>query len=74
MTLNILYSDADDKWSAWQPHLLRECANSGLDVHLHRTRDNPESVDYVVYSPASPLQDFSPYKNLKGVLVCVGRC
>lgn len=66
--LNILFSDRDEKWSEWEAPLRRALQSAGFQAHLHRSYDAPAEVDYVVYSPASPLQDFAPYTRLKAVL------
>lgn len=66
--INVLFSDRDESWAQWQAPLQSAFNSAGLDVELHRSYDIPETVEYVVYSPASPLQDFSPYQNLKAVL------
>lgn len=68
MPLNILYSDSDANWLLWKPHLENGFATAGIEIDLHRSYANPENVDYVIYSPASPLQDFSSYTKLKAVL------
>ena len=68
MTLSILFSDTDANWSTWETPLREALAESGISADLHRSYDTPERVDYVVYAPSSPLQDFSPYTRLKAVL------
>ena len=66
--LNILFSDRDFRWAQWQGPLRDAFADAGIPVHLHRDTSSPQDVDYVVYSAASPLQDFTPYTRLKAVL------
>ncbi len=68
MTLNILFSDRDEAWTKWEGPLRAELHAAGITANVHRSYDTPQSVDFVIYSPASPLQDFSPYTNLKAVL------
>jgi len=68
MTLDILFSDRDERWAEWQKPLRKALDDAGLKAQLHRSYETPEAVDYVVYSPASPLQDFTPYRRLKAVL------
>ena len=66
--VNILFSDSDDRWAEWETPLRTALDAAGIEAHVHRSYDTPEAVDYVVYSPASPLQDFRPYTRLKAVL------
>jgi len=66
--INVLFSDRDENWAAWEAPLRTAFESANVKVDLHRSYETPEQVDYVVYSPASPLQDFQPYTNLKAVL------
>ena len=69
--LNILFSDRDLNWESWRAPLedaLRDIGNRlGQEMYLHRDMSRPNEVDYIVYSAASPLQDFTPYTRLKAV-------
>ena len=68
MTVNILFSDNDAEWANWEAPLRRDLDKAGIKANLHRSYDHPDQVDYIVYSPASPLQDFAHFVNLKAVL------
>lgn len=47
--------------------LRRAMAEAGLDAVLTDDAD-PATVDYIVYAPTSPLQDFAPFTRAKAVL------
>jgi glyoxylate/hydroxypyruvate reductase len=58
---------APSLWPEYQtalPHALAEAGISGKVV----TEAAPDTVDYIVYAPSSPLQDFTPYTRAKAVL------
>jgi len=58
----VLFAAGDKAWASYRAPLERAFAARGLDVRL--TDDlaiQPESVDYILYAPASPLRDFAPY-------------
>ncbi len=67
MPVNILFSARPGLWPEYEPFMRQHLANSGLDYHL--ATDIPaDQVDYVVYGPTGPLQDFTPFTRLKAVL------
>ncbi|MBI6628625.1 2-hydroxyacid dehydrogenase [Pontibaca salina] len=66
MPVNILFASSAD-WADYQLPLHTELAQTGLEFDL-RTDFPPEMVDYIVYAPNSPVQDFTPYSRLKAVL------
>jgi glyoxylate/hydroxypyruvate reductase A len=67
MTLTVLFAASDANWQAYADPLRSALVAAGLNAHL--TRDaTPETVDYIVYAPTSPLQDFAPYTRCKAVL------
>lgn len=63
----ILFAAGPALWAEYETALRTALDATGLDYHLVCEAD-PESVDYVVYAPASKLQDFTPYTRLKAVL------
>lgn len=67
MTLNILFAARPDRWDIYAAPLRDALANAGLEAHV-ATDIAPEEVDYIVYAPNSPLQDFTPYTRAKAVL------
>ncbi|WP_424990660.1 2-hydroxyacid dehydrogenase [Fluviibacterium sp. S390] len=68
MTLNIYFSAAAKDWEAYQPLLQNDLTAAGFDIALSNTCPAPEAVDYIVYSPDGPLEDFSPFTNARAVL------
>ncbi len=65
--IRALFADKPAHWAAYQAPLQRAFAAAGLDVDLVVEAD-PTTVDYVIYAPASGLQDFTPFTQLKAVL------
>lgn len=66
MTLTVLFP-MPALWSEWQVPLSAALAEAGLDARLVAEAD-PAQVDYIVYAPSSPLQDFTPFTRTKAVL------
>ncbi len=67
MPLTVLFAASDGNWHSYAAPLRAALAEAGLDATLTREAD-PAAVDYIVYAPTSPLQDFSPYARCKAVL------
>ncbi|QGX97356.1 glyoxylate/hydroxypyruvate reductase A [Roseovarius faecimaris] len=67
MALNILFAGRPDRWDEYRPTLSRAFQEAGLDAVI---RDDlpPAEVDYIVYAPNGPVQDFTPYTRAKAVL------
>lgn len=54
-------------WAEYETELPKALAEAGVAADLV-TEAAPETVDYIVYAPGSPLQDFAPYTRTKAVL------
>jgi glyoxylate/hydroxypyruvate reductase A len=54
-------------WPDYAEELPKALAEVGLSAQVV-TEADPASVDYIVYAPSSPLQDFSPYRRTRAVL------
>lgn len=67
MTLNILFAARPERWKTYEAPLRAALADAGINAHL-ATDIAPDQVDYIVYAPNSPLQDFTPYTRTKAVL------
>ena len=67
MTIKILFSANEENWKRYKAPLQDALDDKSLDYELGTTI-TPSEVDYIVYAPSSPLQDFSPYTKLKAVL------
>ena len=68
MSLVLLFAAGPEMYAEYEAPLRAALAARGLaDAHL--TQDaTPATVDYIIYAPASPLQDFRPYTRCKAVL------
>lgn len=66
MTLTVLFA-VPTLWDEFAPALRHALSDAGLQVNLVASAP-PDTVDYIVYAPASPLQDFTSYTRCKAVL------
>ncbi|MDO8882846.1 MAG: glyoxylate/hydroxypyruvate reductase A [Pseudotabrizicola sp.] len=64
--LTVLFA-APDLWDEYRDVLPKALAQAGLDAQLVREAP-PETVDYIIYAPSAPLQDFTPFTRAKAVL------
>jgi glyoxylate/hydroxypyruvate reductase A len=67
MTLNILYAGKPAQQDDFTRAIEKACAREGLDVAI-ATDIAPEAVDYIVYAPDGPVQDFTPFTSCKAVM------
>lgn len=67
MTVNILFAGRPDRWPEYQPVFEHVFRDTGLKVRI-ATDLSPEEVDFIVYAPNGPVQDFSPYTRCRAVL------
>lgn len=67
MTINVLFAAQKERWDTYETPLATAFAEQGLDVDL-RLDFPPEEVDYIIYSPNSHVQDFTPYTRARAVL------
>jgi glyoxylate/hydroxypyruvate reductase A len=58
---------APSLWPEYRTALPQALAEAGLAGEVVAEAD-PGAVDYIVYAPSSPLQDFTPYTRTKAVL------
>ena len=64
---------APSLWDEYQGPLPAALAEAGIADATLVTEADPGQVDYIVYAPASPLQDFTAYTRTKAVLnLCAG--
>lgn len=67
MTLNVLFAGRPDRWQEYQAALNPRFSKAGLEVNLGL--DLPaDEVDYIIYAPNGPVQDFTSFTRLKAVL------
>lgn len=65
--IRALFAASDADWRTYKAALNAAFAKAGLAVDLSRSHA-PQDVDYIVYAPGGPLQDFAPYVSCKAVL------
>lgn len=63
----VLFAAGDALWPEYEAHLRAGLAEAGVAADLVQDAP-PETVDFIVYAPGSPLQDFTPYTRCKAVL------
>lgn len=66
--LRLLFADRIENWPAYQAPLALALAEAGIEAELVLPPTAPESVDYIIYSPRGPVQDFTAYTRTKAVL------
>lgn len=66
--ITALFADRPDNWTRYEGPLQAAFTEAGLTVNLINQVENPEDVDYVIYAPSGPVNDFTPFTNLKAVL------
>ncbi|WP_439121662.1 2-hydroxyacid dehydrogenase [Marivita sp.] len=67
MPINVLFAAHEKRWAQYEAPLRAAFDDIGVDYALN-TDMPPADVDYIVYAPNSPVQDFTPYTRLKAVL------
>lgn len=67
MTVNVLYAGNPKLWSVYDVELRKALAKQHITANVSADV-TPEDVDYIVYAPNGPLQDFTPYTRAKAVL------
>ncbi len=55
-------------WDEYREALPAAFAEAGVDAELRDHCDDPTLVDYIIYAPSSPLQDFTPFVRCRAVL------
>lgn len=65
--LNVLFAGRPARWPEFELPLLEACRAAGVDVTISPDMP-PEMVDYIVFAPTGPVQDFTPYTRARAVL------
>lgn len=66
--LTLLFAAPKD-WPEYETALPQALAQAGIAAQIiHDAPPNAASVDYIIYAPSSPLQDFAPFARCKAVL------
>lgn len=55
-------------WPDYQSILPEALAEVGLSAQIVTEAPDPAAVDYIIYAPSAPLQDFAPFTRCKAVL------
>ena len=66
--LTVLFADRIENWPAYEVALTAALAEAGIAARLVLPPVDPATVDYIVYSPRGPVQDFTAYTRTKAVL------
>lgn len=65
----VLFAGLPEDWTAYQALLSKAFAEKGIAAELVLPGQiDPEKVDYIIYHPTGPVQDFSGFTNTKAVL------
>ena len=67
MSLTLLFAAGPGALEDYRAPLSDAIAAEGLDATI-TPEAPPDAVDYIIYAPANPLQDFAPYTRAKAVL------
>ena len=65
--ITLLFADPD-LWPEYQTALPSALAQAGVEARILLSAPDPQAVDYILYAPSAPLQDFTPYARTKAVL------
>lgn len=65
--LCVLFTARAAQWELYKAPLIEGFEDAGVPVDLITETSDPHTVDYIIYSPESPVQDFSPYTHLRAV-------
>ncbi|MBC7476692.1 MAG: glyoxylate/hydroxypyruvate reductase A [Pseudorhodobacter sp.] len=66
--MTLIYFAAPANWPDYQTLLPATLAEAGIDAQVITDATDPAAVDYIIYAPSAPLQDFTPFANCKAVL------
>ncbi|MGR3793816.1 2-hydroxyacid dehydrogenase [Vannielia sp. SX4] len=69
MTLNILFSSRPNFWKKYEAPLPRALAEAGINARVFQPGEvAAEDVDYIVFAPNGPVEDFAPFVKAKAAL------
>lgn len=66
--LKLLFADRIENWPEYEGALAVALNNAGIEAELVLPPADPAQVDYIIYSPRGPVQDFTAYTRTKAVL------
>jgi len=63
----ILFAAGKTRWDQYETPLRSALAEAGVEARLDCDLAEPETVDYIVFAPNGPVEDFTPFTGLKMV-------
>ncbi len=67
--MTLIYFAAPALWGEYETALPAALAQEGISARIILdVPEDPASVDFIVYAPSAPLQDFAPFTGCKAVL------
>lgn len=67
--MTLIYFAAPALWGEYETVLPRLLAAAGIAAQIVLDApEDPSAVDFIIYAPSAPLQDFAPYTRCKAVL------
>ena len=67
MSLTIFFA-APSVWDEYRDLLPMLLSQAGIAANVVTEAADPSTVDYIIYAPSAPLQDFTPFTRCKAVL------
>ena len=64
----LIFFAAPTLWPEYRDILPALLATAGIEADVVTKAPDPAAVDYIIYAPSAPLQDFTPFTNCKAVL------
>ncbi len=64
----LIFFAAPTLWPEYRDLLPALLAEAGIAANVVTEAPDPAMVDYIIYAPSAPLQDFTPFTNCKAVL------
>ena len=64
----LIFFAAPTLWPEYSDLLPALLAEAGIEADVATEAPDPAAVDYIIYAPSAPLQDFTPFTNCKAVL------
>ncbi|MEO1948613.1 glyoxylate/hydroxypyruvate reductase A [Thioclava sp.] len=67
--IRVLFADKPENWARYERPLTEAIAATGVEARIFQPCEiDPAQIDYVVYSPQGPVQDFTALTGAKAVL------
>lgn len=64
----VLFAGPEARWAQYEMPLRDALKEAGIAARLDCDTSHPEEVDYMVFAPNGPVEDFKPFVGLKAVL------